>query len=224
MEFAFSTVLGGMPVYATDCTYEDTIELLTTCPICSSAVHLRSAADQTYKKSGKTIVSNPYFAHYKAGSADDYKCTARCKASSGQQLLQQRLAHCKGQRLKWYNDRLWEAAKADRKLRTQQLIEVIKILEIGRIRSAAKMFRKSASRWRHANSLEIDRVLDISNLEKSLKEYKPSKEDYDQAIAYFRTVDRRLHADICKEILDFLATPSGGYALEKIIPATLWKR
>jgi hypothetical protein len=221
MQFAFSTVLGGMPVYATDCTYEDTIELLTTCPICSSAVHLRSASERTYKESGKTVISNPYFAHYKAGNATDYDCTARCKSTEGQQILRQREVIFKGQRLEWYNNRLWSVVAEHQNITPQPITILIRKIGIGAIRQTAKRWRKN---YKHNRPMIIEVIQ--SYKDESLREVEMSKHitddsNYPPARSCFYTVEPKLHTDICMEIIDFIATPSGGYALEKFIPASV---
>jgi hypothetical protein len=220
MQFAFSTVLGGMPVYATDCTYEDTIELLTTCPICSSAVHLRSASERTYKESGKTIISNPYFAHYKAGNANDYDCTARCKSLEGQRILQQRQDIFKGQRLDWYNNRLWSVIEEDRHMTPEIITMLTRALGIDAIRQRARNWRKNYknNRPRIIQTFRSAGIL-YEDVKVKLAKYEPSDVHYQAAKSYFYSVDEKLHTDICMEIMDFVATPSGGYALEKFIPA-----
>jgi hypothetical protein len=210
MQFAFSTVLGGMPVYATDCTYEDTIELLTTCPICSSAVHLRSASERTYKESGKTIISNPYFAHYKAGNATDYDCTARCKSTEGQQMLQQQEAVFKGQRLEWYNNRLWSIVAEDRKITPQRNTLLIRTLGIGAIRQRAKNWRKNYKNNR-SDIIQRFQPNEISSLAKAeFEKYTLDNPLYQAAQSFFYSVNTKLHIDICLEIMDFIATSSGG--------------
>jgi hypothetical protein len=220
MQFAFSTVLGGMPVYATDCTYEDTIELLTTCPICSSAVHLRSASERTYKESGKTIISNPYFAHYKAGNATDYDCTARCKSMEGQQILQRQEDIFKGQRLEWYNNRLWSVVAEHLNITAQMTTMLASALGIDAIRQRAKNWRKNYKNNR-PRIIQTFRSVDIlsEDIKVKLAEYEPSDLHCQAAKSYFYSVDKKLHTDICMEIMDFISTPSGGYALEKFIPA-----
>jgi hypothetical protein len=211
-----------MPVYATDCTYEDTIELLTTCPICSSAVHLRSASERTYKESGKTIISNPYFAHYKAGNTTDYECTARCKSTEGQQVLQQRDNVFKGQRLEWYNSRLWSVVAEDRNFTPQVITPLIRALGISAIRQRAKNWRKNYknNRARVIQTFKSASIL-YTDLEIELARYEPNNVNIQAAKSYFCSVDKKLHTDICIEIMDFVATPSGGYALEKFIPASI---
>jgi hypothetical protein len=209
-----------MPVYATDCTYEDTIELLTTCPICSSAVHLRSASERTYKESGKTIISNPYFAHYKAGNANDYDCTARCKSLEGQRILQQRQDIFKGQRLDWYNNRLWSVIEEDRHMTPEIITMLTRALGIDAIRQRARNWRKNYknNRPRIIQTFRSAGIL-YEDVKVKLAKYEPSDVHYQAAKSYFYSVDEKLHTDICMEIMDFVATPSGGYALEKFIPA-----
>jgi hypothetical protein len=222
MQFAFSTVLGGMPVYATDCTYDDTIELLTTCPICSSAVHLRSASERTYKESGKTIISNPYFAHYKAGNATDYDCTARCKSTEGQQILQRQEDIFKGQRLEWYNNRLWSVVAEHLRITPQETTMLMRVLGIGTIRQRAKNWRKNY-RNNRPRIIQVFQSYGIlyEDLEVKLAMCEPSDVSCQATRSYIYSVDRKLHVDICMEIMDFIATPSGGYALEKFIPASI---
>jgi hypothetical protein len=221
MQFAFSTVLGGMPVYATDCTYDDTIELLTTCPICSSAVHLRSASERTYKESGKTIISNPYFAHYKAGNATDYDCTARCKSTEGQQILQRQEDIFKGQRLEWYNNRLWSVVADDRNITPQIITILIRALGIDAIRQRAKNWRKNYKNIRLTVIENFQSSKSFSLQKAELAKYTLDDPGCQAAKSYFNSVDEKLHTEICIEIMDFIATPSGGYALEKFIPASI---
>ncbi len=38
---------------------------------------------------------------------------------------------------------------------------------------------------------------------------------------YFGECDRRFHVQVCCEILEFLSTPSGGFALSRLFKATL---
>jgi hypothetical protein len=38
---------------------------------------------------------------------------------------------------------------------------------------------------------------------------------------YFGECDRRFHVQVCCEILEFLSTPSGGFALNRLFKATL---
>jgi hypothetical protein len=221
MQFAFSTVLGGMPVYATDCTYDDTIELLTTCPICSSAVHLRSAGERTDRKTGKTIIVNPCFAHYKAGNANDYECSARCKSTEGQQILQRQESIFRGQRLEWYNDRLWSVVAEHENITPQLITILIRRLGIGAIRQAARNWRKNYKYDRPMIMEAIQTYKDSSLQEFEMSRYVPDDPRYQSIKSYFYSVDKKLHADICLEIMDFMATSSGGYALEKFIPTSI---
>jgi hypothetical protein len=215
MEYAFSTVLGGMPVYATGCTYEDTIRLLTTCPACSSAVHLRMHSHRTYQKSGKTVLVKPYFAHYKAGNANDMACEIRCKSAAARQVLADRVAQFKGQRLEWYNKRLFDVPRAQMNLTPKVMTEVVRALGATQIRLHAKEYRRSYPKFRDSLFQCIDDQLDSELTEIPCPEGITRK----QAIKDFIGASTVLHANICKEIMDFLATPSGGYALEKMIPA-----
>jgi hypothetical protein len=212
-----------MPVYATNCTHDDTIELLTTCPICSSAVYLRSAGERTDRKTGKTIIFNPCFAHYKAGNANDYECSARCKSTEGQQILQRQENIFRGQRLEWYNNRLWSVIADDRQLTPQAITMLVRALGIGAIRQRAKNWRKNYknNRPRIIKTFQSASISLYQRPEVELTQYEASNIHYQAAKSYFCSVDKKLHVDICMEVMDFLATPSGGYALEQFIPTSV---
>lgn len=229
MQFACSMYWGGDIVFAADCDYGSYRELGTICPYCGSAVHLRASSLRNI--SGKEVLFNAYFAHYKTGVADD-SCEARSVSTQGAVDREQIRINAKNQRLELFNDRLWDLIASNRQISS-------KVIKFEREQIGGERVTRSLKWIRIAlkENVKNTNVFLKDQLEKIVKndaEYKSATvelitierssrsgaESYvDERFKYFQQCNQKLHLDVCSEAIAFLATRSGGYCLERMMLA-----
>lgn len=223
---ALSMYYGGEVICATDCNYSSSRELGIVCPICSEALFLRAASKRTVR--GKEQLINPYFAHYHTG-ADKLDCEKRAITQAGRDRLNQLKSQARNQRLKLYNQHLWEMLRKDRAIAYNYLNRAISIVGRKKVESRAIAL---ASVWKQSItlvyqyidlSMKAFKTWDESEFKEEVNKLDPErKSNCNQQVEYFNSqVDTKLHTAICYEITDFLATNTGGYALHNFVKAAI---
>lgn len=205
---------------AEDCDYESSRDLGLRCPFCSEAVFLRRGTIRDRK--GKREVVMASFAHY-AGNPHGDHCELRSQSAEGIAHVKKIALERHNQRLKLYNDRLWDLIASDRNVSRRALMAHRKWLGDRRLGQVAITARK---RWdsftREGNTYRlIDEAITII-LSNSGKRYYADPlmlEESQAQSAWMQGVDLALHQTICTEVSDFLATRTAGYAWERITAA-----
>lgn len=105
MKDAKSMYLGGDIVEAVSCNFESSRQLGLVCPFCREAVYLRGQTER--EVNGRKQIVSPAFCHY-SRKLDDLDCERRSITLEGREQIDRIKAEKRGQRLKLYNDRLWE--------------------------------------------------------------------------------------------------------------------
>jgi hypothetical protein len=229
---AVSMYLGGAVVAASDCDYNSAKQLGLTCPFCKSAVFFKG--EQVREQKGKLKYINSHFSHYKTGTPEDLDCEKRSHTKQGKEEIIRMRGEAKNQRLKLYNKHLWQMFMNDRNFTPKLLNNVTSLigkdgllLKVISIRTAFK--NNLSSIYTYID--ESVNVMSAENLGEKIESSYSIKPDYLSTVswqeeisvqkAYIAGCDSNLHRAICYEIADFLATRSGGYALEKIFYASL---
>jgi hypothetical protein len=217
MEFATSMYRGGEPVAAIDCDYGSYAELGLQCPFCKEAVFLKREHRRTFD--GKTALVGAHFAHYHTG-VDDTGCVWRSKSLTAGDR-QTMMASAKNQRLELYNAVLWDLIRDDRHIADRTLKEVRDHLGERFFLSAAKDFRIQVG---EREPLIRDFLADITSgsAVPAIAHLPEAERQLAEQTEYFRRCQTDFHVKICLEVLDFLATKTGGYALQKVLLVAAW--
>lgn len=216
MRYAKSMYRGGEIIDASLCDYNSTRQLGLVCPFCSQAVFLRSGS--AYERQGKQIIVPDAFAHYHSDDPLSLECELRAKRKEGEDYLNQLRIEAKNQRLKLYNKRLWEIVK--RSWPNNVLF----------LKTVNKQFDKKWIEWNAIRARqELAKDLDFYQVEMEQISKQASRQNVD-AIAQkiwskermmadslkYNFVDQQLQLTIAFEVLEFLATKTGGYAFANI--------
>jgi hypothetical protein len=217
---AKSMYLGGDIVAAQECDYGSYSRLGLKCPFCDSAVFIRSASVRKIKGVEKPI--GAYFAHFPSGYTDNWDCEARSQSKAGREEIERIKIEARGQRLKIYNSHLWKLIATDRNISRQRIASTRKLMDGRWIDNWTKLVRRELSQsledlYQHidiaidmVNKASVEDVQDIVSKDYALEQIAVQK-------AYFCDCDRRLHQSICYEVIEFLGTNSGGWALNRLV-------
>ncbi len=213
----------GLQVGADNCDYDSAKRLGIICPFCKEAVFLRRG--NYHERSGRPVIVPNSFAHYGSDDLVAKQCELRAKRQEGIEYLDRLRAESKRQRLKLYNDHLWEMIAADRNISRQQLLQQRKWFGM----KAITAFSKTVCRcWQKhqpsgANYGIIAEAVKAISTGEALDLYRSPlvKEETQLQSIWMNNIDQALHLMICCEISDFLGTRTAGYALEKICAACL---
>ena len=234
MEYASAIYWGGDLISAADCDYESYRSTGTVCPFCNGAVFLRAGGMRKIKD--REVAFRACFAHFNAGEESD-SCEARSMSSEGRQELEAIRTAKKDQRLVLFNDRLWEAFCFAREQNTDAAERELKLIKRNlNVQSRARAVRqvlkvgKTQLLQRCIGQLETiaSSEADTSFRDIMEEKYHPlpastnraqrTQDRVNKCREYFsHKANRASHIAICGEILDFLATPSGAYALERFL-------
>ncbi len=238
MLFCFSTY--HLDVVAADkCDYSSYAYLGLKCPFCSSLVYLHGSSKRVVKddiKGDREIPVRAHFAHAKVNpKLENQKeldktlsCEARSQTRQGQDLIEKLRIEAKGQRSIIYNKYLWNLFAESRKI-TKAHIDTI-TADFGdrycrestkSVRSAIKKDDKSLTRLMAEMTADSQKSSAIKALE-IIVDAKTAAQQVLKQSKYLAECDRLHHIRISEEILDFLGTSSGNYALEKIVKSTLY--
>jgi len=223
---------GGFVVDAQDCDYDSARLLGLTCPFCKEAVYVRagtsyvrpakqvSRGGNIVDQEAKLVESPQTFCHYEGKGQE---CEYRSTTTVGQQDIERLEIEARNQRLDLYNQHLWSMYAAIRP-------KADKFVSDGR-----KAFRDRYIE-KKARSIQADLNEDLEPFMQSIEQLVKSDSSVkdsglfseamltDENLAreadqkrYFSAVDKGLHLLICKEIVAFLSTRTGRYALKKMV-------
>lgn len=218
---AKSIYLGGDIVSAQECNYESYLKLGLKCPFCNSAIFLRAASSRVIKGIQKPITA--YFAHFPSGTNDNWDCIARAKSVAGRQEIEQIKIEAREQRLKVYNNKLWELMITDLQLTNRKMKEIRKSIGEREIENKTKIVRIEIVNNLDKLCQEIDHISkslssrDASFIKAMSQSPKDAKKMISMSSEYLGQCDRRLHTAICCEVLQFLSTKSGNWVLSKLV-------
>lgn len=228
MKKAKSMYLIGEIVSADQCDYESSRKLGLVCPFCNEVVFLRaSSMRETTLRNGKRVTQEipSYFAHYPS-TFNGFECENRALTKEGKAEIEKLVIESKNQRLKLFNDSLWDIFKSDRNVREKKVIERIKtqfsLKEIEDISSRThRYFGTDLPKLYEFLSQLPDEVKPEKMLSKlfSIETVRQSVNDH---YAYFDNVSLEFHLEICREIIAFLATRSSGRVFYNLIKVSLF--
>jgi hypothetical protein len=217
---AKSMYLGVDIVSAPECDYQSYARLGLKCPFCDSAVFIRSASVRKIKGVEKPV--GAYFAHFPSGYTDNWDCEARSQTKAGREEIERIKIEARGQRLKVYNAKLWQLIATDRNISRQFVAAVRKRTGSRWIDQWTKLVRREITQ----NLGDLYQTIDVAigTLDKLTPALYANMLNKTDATAecqvqldYFSDCDLRLHRAICYEVIEFLATNSGGWALNKLV-------
>lgn len=228
MLYAKSMYLLGDIVSAEECNYESSRDLGLRCPCCSNAVYLRRGYWRSSKKE-KWKYIKPFFSHYKAGTIRDYECKNRFPPAKRQEKLEKIQFESHNQRLKLYNEHLWNMIREDRNISKKFTKQSRKIFGDRYIDNATNNLRNYLVK--HLD-LAYDWIAEYVDVLSDPREFQKEIEKIpvesigihqykDQMVYFGEKCNLRMHKTICCEIIDFLSTRTGGYALGKVVACLL---
>jgi hypothetical protein len=221
---AKSMYLGDI-VAAAECNYQSYDQLGLKCPFCGSAVFLR--AGHTRNTKGQETLVGAYFAHFASGQNENWDCEARSRTKAGLEQIEILKAQARGQRLGVYNDRLWELFTASRNVKKGNIAEITKEFGDRWCDDTAKLVRLALRENLDSHYRLIADMTALSKQDAAKQNLALIMSPQDAAAKvgeqakYFSECDRRFHIQVCCEILEFLSTPSGSFALNRLFKATL---
>lgn len=226
MQYAKSMYLAGELVQAEDCDFESSKQLGLTCPFCSQAVFLRAGHIRVTQ--GKEILVSAAFAHYHTG-VDDFDCEKRSLSLEGREFLRLKAIEARNQRLELYNRHLWEMISRDRNIKRSRYLSVRKAIGESELTLRARQVRGWLSENQPRAYEMLEKVFNDFSEGSTLNIEKPllmSEEDYQEELRnhreYLSACDKKLDLTVSQEVLDFLCTRTGGYALEKLVAVGFW--
>ena len=163
MKYAIAMYRAGFQVAADDCDHESAKKLGLICPFCKEAVFLRKGS--YHERSGRQVSVPSSFAHYHSDDPTAQQCELRAKRQEGQEYLQRLEIESRNQRLKLFNNHLWEMFASQIGIGKAELSQVQK--RFGR-KGIGRFSRAMAKHWqkREAKGLNYDDVV------KAIKDFK----------------------------------------------------
>lgn len=226
MRYSISMYRGGFQVDVETCDHTSAKNLGLICPFCKEAVFYRSGSK--YVKDSKEISVKPSFVHY-AIEGDELtagvECENRAKRQDGIDYLKRLEIESKNQRLKLYNDHLWEIVNLiggrveDANKRLKQINKTIPqkyrnlfVLESRKLLVTNKdIFREHLHDY-YLRTVEDFLVLDDERFDRLKRRYSeghsPKIGDVDNP---------KITGAIHVEIFDFLLSKSGQVCLSKML-------
>ena len=218
MRYAKSIYRGGEIIDASLCDYHSSQKLGLICPFCSQAVFLRVGS--CYERQGKKIVSPESFCHYHNDDPSALECELRAKRKDGEEYIEKLRIESRNQRLKLFSARMTDILKQSwpanyphikqlNKIYGQRWLEH-KMIECRKEISDNISFYRTEIEQLHNKIKSIDfNNLDILTIWTS--------EEIKQQNEAMNFIDHQIHLTICTEVLEFLATKTGGYAFLKFL-------
>lgn len=217
MRYSISMYRGGFQIDAENCDHTSAKNLGLICPFCKEAVFYRSGSK--YSNANKTVTVKPSFVHY-AIDGDELtagiECENRAKRQEGIDYLARLEIESKNQRLKLYNDHLWDmfcGGQKDRE-KMEELIDFIKKCVPSQyiklfLERSTKYLRKNCELIKHET---IAKYYDFSDDDIATTEYGKEKR-----LKMLEGVDIKLEKNITLEIFDFLLSKTGQRTLTKLL-------
>jgi hypothetical protein len=233
MKYATSMFLGGISVLATEADYQSTRKLGCICPICKQAVFLRAGAIRTnHLRNGRQLdqIINPSFCHYKGSPSSD--CENRIYSKQGKERIKRFEIEGQNQRLKLYNEKLWQMFARDHNLNRQNLVSNKKFASYKFVEQLAKEAWKAWKMYQSTHNYEfIDAMVEIfaKASEREIEQFClttrfqiinfENLQSYADFFHYSGNIP--LHKTICHEISNFLGTRTSGYFWQNFIAASI---
>lgn len=210
MRYSISMYRGGFQVDSEDCDHQSAKKLGLVCPFCKEAVFFRSGSK--YFKDGKQIEVKSSFVHYSIDGDDlaGVECENRSKRQEGVEYLERLQIESKNQRLKFYNDHLWEIFTSDfdaeKNIQTinkaiPQKYRNLFVLKTRKILHDKKEYFKDAIRQHY----------DLSEESKWLAASKDFRK------INLEGVDVQIEKAISLEVFDYLLSKTGQAVLSRLI-------
>jgi len=233
MLVAKSIYLSGQLVAAAQCDYQSYKILGLVCPFCSEAVFLRAGTVRdTTLRNGKKVTQSvpPNFAHYSEVFAGT-DCELRSKSKEGKEKLEKLIIEAKNQRLKLFNQRLWELFKKDRNVREKKLIDTSK-RNFNSLKEVEDLSRITQKWWKSNLQKVYAYIQEVSD---SFDKITTKEAQYNLGLSgdviqeqkeinkkYFDNVSQQFHIQVCKEIADFLCTPTAALAFYRLVQCAIY--
>lgn len=205
MKEAISIYLGGQVIDAADCNYESAKNLGLKCPFCDSAVFLRSHSVRRIK--GKDKIFGAYFSHYSCGNGESLECEKRSISKQGKEQIERIKIERRNQRLQLYNRFLWDMIADDIGFKPKHFAEVRKLFGDQWVENLTLKVRRE---WTGREQELFQMATDI------LQKYESMS-----GLEFLKGRNLIVHQAIINEVISFLLTNTGGYALIKVIKAGL---
>lgn len=214
MKIARSLYLLGEIISADKGDYTVCKRFHLVCPLCRSAVFWR--AGYTKKINEKLISVAPAFCHY---SDPENDCENKIKQPDSQKLIEAIKVVSKGQRLKIYNERLWQLFLEDNRINMgskNTRKKILKKLNTKDPRTLTKevknIWKSDFTFWQKQITKQIRIFIDRNNREELiLKQSHPQaqQETFIEQKDYFKhNCEIDLHQSVLREIAEFLTTNS----------------
>lgn len=198
------------------------------CPLCDEAVKFRPGAERNLA-TGKSTAVSPFFYHHRS-VPETIECDRRILTVEGREKMKVIQRQYVQQRLKLYNEVLWQMAAADRNASKELLSRTKREFGAKWCEDTARAVRRTwGKQLSRLHGILEENSMELLTSTESLAiapDGSPSKnpliwEESQKQAAYFGLIDLKAHLVVCHEIIDFLAARTGGYAFEKIFVATL---
>jgi hypothetical protein len=215
MRYAKSILRGGEIINASACDYKSTKLLGLVCPFCSQAVFFRSGS--FYTRKDKQVISPDSFAHYHSDEPLAKDCELRSSRPEGEEYLQRLKIEAKNQRLSLFNERFWLIVKQS--YGVTSLREVDKAFKKNWLQAMSIQCRRELKKNLGFYQTELEQLKRFSVAWQKDKLLSPAwtKEEAFQEYENYSYVDKQINLVIAKEALEFLSTPTSGYAFLKIL-------
>lgn len=228
MKEAKSMYFGGEIILASECDYNSSRDLGLKCPLCDSAVFLRRESIRS--RNGNLQIVNPYFAHFPSGTPDNWDCEQRAHTKQGRERIERVKIEARNQRLRLYNKHLWDMIAEDRNVRPHRLKRLRQQFDKNWCEFMSVKVRREMKPSLSDLYTFIDAATELHVDPEALLEINPAptwiseqiyREESEKQSAYFQQCDTRLHRAICCEVIEFLATNTGGHAFLNVFTASL---
>lgn len=200
-------------------SYEDYKRLGLVCPFCNEAVFFRKPVDFYYSE-GINKQRQACFSHYRGG----HQCELRSCTSKGIAEIEKIKAEKKNQRLKLYNNYLWEIISTGEVLPKQVVYKQLKLINK---KNLDRFVNTILNNWNTLlegliqnlsaiSDMYVDKMF-FDNVPTSLIGYAKNKQSYYMDSKF----DKHMHISICIEVLYYLNTVPGKYVLKKLLVHTI---
>lgn len=214
MRLAESIRYGGNLVSAEDCDYDAYKHLGLICPECKNPVFLRGEYLRVAPKSGEQVLVKPSFAHFKAADPTQIIACENRVASYDRQELERRANKARNQRLKLLQRWFWQVF-TDCNGGIKGVIENefnTRFVDENSLDAAILLLKSFTSQEiSNGNYQVVEKFINESDINK-LK-----SDSTIQKVQYLTKIDRRFHAQICSEVIEFLRARSSSHLLKQAL-------
>lgn len=242
MRYSKSMYWAGWVIDADECDYNSSKQLGLLCPFCSEAVYLIRGYTRKMAESGKEHAIRASFGHYESESKSDVDvCELRSTRPEGKEYIEKLKMEGRNQRLKLFNRRFIEIFMTSHKIPPRDLkyckqsfgekwlTKTYQLVRVAWRQQRAEISRNSEDYFNLAikqSALELPP--ELKDFQEFMKQhgggeltdeidkiYPPERRQ--AHLARMQSYDAPFHLSICNEAIEFLATRTAGYALEKMV-------